>query len=475
MHPSVLLLSIGLLFGSECFATTGGATVVVLRGSAKTGDGKPLAEKQKVQPGTSVTTSARSFVRLLFADNTQLNVGPDTTMKIEATKAGEASLVDLVGGQIRAKVTKDPLAGKDGAPVKDKMVIKTKTAAMGVRGTDFNVSFNPQNNITALVTFEGNVAMAKISPGASPSAALQGGSGVQSVGAGQFSGSTPDQPQASIPVKISPAQLESLKGNDQFQGLGEKAQKQSALASPVPPGVDPKGFSSGSEQSLKETVARTVGEAALNSSIAEAKAKEPPAPKTLAPAEGFLDKSSGQYAPRAGGFIDLSSGRYIPPPAGSSFDPNTGVFVPPLAMGSLSASGMYVPPIGVTLDPVKGFVAETTPVAEGTRAPSGSTTTASSALIVAMNTSVRPEISTQAVTLDSSFSGGGGAVSGGMFAPPPPPPPPPGSLPPPPPGTDPITDRPVSGNCATDNTCGGTGSTTTPTSTNVNFQINVTD
>ena len=227
MRPFYFLMPVlGILSGIESQAAVNSATIVVLRGTAKTGEGKALAEQEKVNPGTTVITGARSFVRLLFVDSTQLNVGPDTTMKIEATKPGEASLVDLVGGQIRAKVTKDPLLNHDAsAPVKEKMVVKTKTAAMGIRGTDFNVSFNQQNNITALITFEGNVAMAKMAgPTASPMAALHQDQGVQSVGAGQFSGVQPDQPQASIPVKISPSQLETLKGTSEFKGLGAKSE-----------------------------------------------------------------------------------------------------------------------------------------------------------------------------------------------------------------------------------------------------------
>ena len=212
-----------------------------------------LFRSDKVSAGSTVITGQRSFVRLLFPDNTQLNIGPDTTMRIEPSKPGEASIVSLVGGQIRAKVTKDPLLNQGNSGAKEKMVIKTKTAAMGIRGTDFNVSFNPQNNITALITFEGNVAMTRLDPGTNPFSALQSGRGVQSVGAGQFSGVQPDLPQASIPVKISPSQLETLKGNDSFQGLGESAKKQDIGASPVPPGVDPKGFASGSERALQET------------------------------------------------------------------------------------------------------------------------------------------------------------------------------------------------------------------------------
>ena len=175
-------------------AVSGAATVVVLKGTAKNQAGKALKEKDSIDPGTTISTAPRSFVKLMFKDGSQMNVGPDTTMKIENTKPGEPGLVNLVGGQIRAKVTKDLLKGNEGDG-KDKLVIKTKTAAMGIRGTDFNVSFNGKNNSTALVTFEGNVVMAKISGNESPSSALNS-SEVKSVGAGQYSGANPEMAQA---------------------------------------------------------------------------------------------------------------------------------------------------------------------------------------------------------------------------------------------------------------------------------------
>lgn len=490
MRPFICMLLpavCGMLSGIESQAAIGAATVVMLRGTAKTANGKPIAEHDKVSPGTTVVTATRSFVRLLFPDNTQLNVGPDTTMKIETEKAGDASIVDLVAGQIRAKVTKDPMANHDGGPVKEKMVVKTKTAAMGIRGTDFNVSFNQQNNITALITFEGNVAMAKLDGAAGALAALHQDKGVQSVGAGQFSGVSPDQAQASVPVKISPSQLETLKGNSEFKGLGARQEKQAVMASPVPPGVDPKSFASGSEKSLQAAVAKAVGEGKLANAMAEAHKEEAPDAKNSAPPEGFLNKKTGEYAPRAGGFIDLASGRYVPPPAGSSFDANTGVFVPPRAMGSVDpVTGMYVPPKGVDLDPVKGFVAEAKPSAaavasadpSSARLPSSAAAAppppAVAALVTAMNTQSTPEASTKPVTMDSTFSGGGSAVNGGAYAAPTLPPPSTTPPPPPPKNTDPVADRPISNNCATDNSCGGVGTTTTaPTGSNVNFHINV--
>jgi hypothetical protein len=455
-----LLFCLFLSMGLSAHAAPEGATVILVRGTAKTSEGKTLALKDIVKPGTTVKTEAKSFVKLLFADQTSMNVGPDTTLKIEPTKPGDPSLVNLVGGQIRAKVTKDLLKGNDD---KEKMLVKTKTAAMGIRGTDFNVSFNNQNQVTALITFEGSVAMIKADPNESPFAALaRAGDSVQMVGAGQFSGAQPDREQASIPVKISPAQLESLKGNENFTGLGEKSSEKSAsMASPVPPGVDPKNFSSGAEKSIQSSLGNLAGGSGDSKPTDSSAAGGPPP-------EGFFNAKTGEYAPRAGGFIDLATGLYLPPPPGSSFDANTGVFVPPKAAGEFNpATGMYVPPKGVELDAVKGFVAEKT-----TAGPSGSPATPpppmAMAMVAALNFSTNPALAGQTATFTPLFA----PTAGGEMMPPPPPPLP-GTLPPPPPGgllppppKEP-TDDPTCTTCLQDNI------QQSPTNTNVQFNLTV--
>ncbi|MCO5142499.1 MAG: FecR family protein [Oligoflexia bacterium] len=457
---------VSLVLQIASFANSGDATVVLLRGTAKDQSGKALQLKDKVRQGSQIQTSARSFVKLLFSDNTQLSVGPDTTLKIEPAKAGDPSLVNLVGGQIRAKVTKDFIGNKENAanPGKEKMVIKTKTAAMGIRGTDFSVSYNQLNQMTALVTFEGNVAMAKLdNPNIDPMRALNLPN-VQSVRDGQFSGAQPDLPNASIPVKISPAQLESMKTNESFSTAPQTA-KSAAMASPIPPGVDPKAFVSSADRSIKASMNNMVGEARVNAMNA---------PQTNAarqpPPEGFFDPNTKTYAPRAGGFVDLASGRYVPPPPGSSFDPNTGVFVPPKAVGQFDpATGTYVPPKGVVLDPVKGFIAE--PVSQsGPRPASGANSAAQGQAIAAvLNANMNPANAGQSVTFEKTFSPNANQGAGFL---PPPPPPPPGSLPPPngnqlPPPPDQPVDNPFCPTCINDNV------NQNPVDTRVRFQINL--
>ena len=423
------------------------ATAVLVRGSAKLQIGDRVQElklQDRIPEGTVISTEARSFVKILFKDNSQMNIGPESKMKIEAMHAGEAGVVSIISGQIRSKVTKDLL--NQGSEDKSKLFIKTKTAAMGIRGTDFQVIYNTSNNVTSLVTFEGSVAMTKMEASnfntrdtSRLENMLHSGETVM-VGAGQYSGSNPNMPKASLPVKISPAQLETMKGSDSLSSRtsSNSTQTGNSSASPIPPGVDPKAFSS-SDKNLE------------NKSTNTRNANSPPP-------EGMYDAKTGNYAPRAGGFIDTKTGIYVPPPPGSAFDANTGVFVPPKVMGGFDPNtGNYVPPKGLELDAQKGFIAA--PTAAGTSAAN----TPATALLNQMNTSMQASSAGTSVTFQAM------AQAGPTMAPPPPPPP--GAAPPPAAMTqpkDPSVD-PYCPTCHQDNI----NTTQPPQNSTVKFNINV--
>lgn len=401
-----IILSMGLLIFSFS-AQAMEATVILVKGTVKTASGKVLVLKDKIPAGETVSTEPRSFVKLLFKDNSQLNVGPESSVKIEPTQEGEPGLVNLVSGQIRSKVTKDPLKSDQAY---DRFRVKTKTAAMGVRGTDFQVIYNGENENTSVITYEGTVAVA--SPDGRDPVFVQ---------PGQFSGISPEVTRPSVPVKVSPAQLESLKGNETMQALDPNtAQKSEGKSSPIPPGVDPRAFASGGDRSAAEQLG-------LTAAPVEAPSANAPPP------EGFFDAKTGEYAPRAGGLIDIKTGIYVPPPPGSAFDPNTGVYMPPAAMGKFDpATGSYVPPKGVELDAKKGFVPEGTKAnsanqgastnkpgtpGAGTQGAGKAPSTQVQAMLQFMNGAMDPaKAGTQA-----SFEAA--PMPGGMAPPPPPPPP----------------------------------------------------
>ena len=154
-----------LVFSKLIFANENNvAKVVILKGqvTAKLKDGTDIEVKvdQSFPEGVSLQTAQKSFVKLIFIDKSQMNLGPNSHLVINAFPKAEAGIITLVKGQIRSQVTKDYMDMDDKS--KSKLYIKTKTAAMGIRGTDFQVNFNADNQNTSLITFEGKVAMSHI-------------------------------------------------------------------------------------------------------------------------------------------------------------------------------------------------------------------------------------------------------------------------------------------------------------------------
>ncbi len=113
-----------------------------------------------ITEGSIVKTGPRSFVKLVFLDKSLMNLGANTGIKIASFTKNSPGIINLIRGQIRSQVTKDYMEMED--KNKSKLFMVTKTAAMGVRGTDFQVNFEDDAEETALVTFEGLVAMNKL-------------------------------------------------------------------------------------------------------------------------------------------------------------------------------------------------------------------------------------------------------------------------------------------------------------------------
>ena len=72
----------------------------------------------------------------------------------------KTGFISLIKGKLRTKVIK-----KGTKLTKDKssnsLFIKTNTASLGVRGTDFQVVYNAKNKVTSLLTYEGEVQISK--------------------------------------------------------------------------------------------------------------------------------------------------------------------------------------------------------------------------------------------------------------------------------------------------------------------------
>lgn len=300
-----------------------------------------LRLNDQLQEDTSIVTSEKSFVRVRFFDGSSLSIGPNSKAVINSFPKNDTGIITLLNGQLRAEVTKsnadDKQSNGDSIAVKDKskLIVKTRSAAMGVRGTDFQTGYNSTNKITSLLTYVGNVRMNKLNvdSGRREDSALFYGDDPKKldteinskaavdVERGQFSNVSDKTTNVTIPIQISPVQFTVLyKNSDLVQHKDEDAEKKELK-----------------DIDLKEWQV-----------IKGNKQKVPP--------EGVFDKQKKQFAAKAGGFLDFTTGQYIPPTSESNFDSQNGVYVPKDQGYIDSKTGQYFPPKGMKVDPLKGVV-----------------------------------------------------------------------------------------------------------------------
>lgn len=333
------------------------AEVVLLKGRATqlaphARSATTLQLGDKLQEDTSILTDEKSFVRIKFRDGSFVSLGASSKIVLVAMAKNDVSLISLLKGKLRTKVEKD-----NEASGLNKFYIKTRSAAMGVRGTDFQTIYNPENKLTSLVTFKGEVAMAKIDPNthqeldrldkqaASSSLEVErkedGRIEIQKsdvdsqlqmqkldkilntndavvVEAGQYSGASDNLKKTSIPVKINPTQFEVLLKN---QDLTEKK-----------------------IENLKSST--LIASSDVANLMVDSKADP----------QGFYNSSTGDFAPKSGGVVDLETGLYVAPDASAKFDDKSKVFLSDKIGGVDHETGQYVPPAGLRLDGQKGFI-----------------------------------------------------------------------------------------------------------------------
>jgi hypothetical protein len=117
----------------------------------------------KVLEGDTVITGADARAKIVMADRNVINVNSDTQLVITKYENDAASgkknvELNLLKGKVRNNVEQT----YDGE--KSKFLIKTPTAVAGVRGTQFLAGFNPQTQMTSIVTFKGSVTLASVGP-----------------------------------------------------------------------------------------------------------------------------------------------------------------------------------------------------------------------------------------------------------------------------------------------------------------------
>lgn len=139
------------------------AKVKILRGDVVAIEDKlekrVLRKGDWVKEGETIVTAKKSFVRLSFIDDSKVNLGPNSRVKIEQFKDDAPGVLNVVTGKIRAEVSKDYLKMQKN---KSKLFVRSSNAVMGIRGTDFLFSSNLKTKNTIAVLFEGSVVFNKL-------------------------------------------------------------------------------------------------------------------------------------------------------------------------------------------------------------------------------------------------------------------------------------------------------------------------
>lgn len=323
----------------------------VLRAKTGSFQARYLSTGQEVRENTVINSRKNSFARLRFHENSTLVVGPETNIKIESHKVDSPTIIYLSKGIVRPKIEKDLSTGES-----SKFYILTPTGMVGVKGTEFLVHYNDKNMKTSVLTFKGSVRFAMIDihdlkknkiyskkiekeytrdennnvrlkniqrtevPDHKKIQLALDKYFAKEVKPGQYSETVSSMNRSSLPILISPIQLNILfrNANLKYEYSNDKIEK-----------------------------------AALK--LIKKKTDIPFETPTTSPS-GIIDYANKEYAPKSGGFFDIRSGHYISPGKDSLFLKKVGLFIADSIGDIDSRTGQYIPPLGLELDPVRGFV-----------------------------------------------------------------------------------------------------------------------
>lgn len=115
------------------------------------GGSRPVARGSEIRVGETVNTQ-EGRAQMRFADGAFVSLQPQTEFKVEnyvfegRTSPNESAVMSLIKGGMRT------ITGLIGKTNRDGYKLQTSTATVGIRGTEFTVSYNADGSITAFVT-----------------------------------------------------------------------------------------------------------------------------------------------------------------------------------------------------------------------------------------------------------------------------------------------------------------------------------
>lgn len=248
----IIILLICLAFTLITFAAYPIASISIIKGNvyAKFPDSEQVVKLKKgikIPEKSVIQTEKNSFIRLLLIDKSQISLGPSSRIKITQYGAQKHGIISLLKGKLRSKVITNYL--EDNKKKSKKFYVKTKYAAMGVRGTEFLASYNRANGATSLITFSGEVAIntldhinyaRRVSTNELREVLSQQNTKI--VRKKEFSGVNARSSDPINPKRISTVQFETLRRND------GSLTKETKIRDHIPPLVNKSNFKNKSKK-----------------------------------------------------------------------------------------------------------------------------------------------------------------------------------------------------------------------------------
>jgi hypothetical protein len=286
---------------------------------------------QWLKEGTIVKTGSRSFARISFIDKSSMNIGPNSEIKIEKFSKNKAGVINVLSGKIRAKISKDYLGMKKG---KSKLFVKSRSAVMGIRGTDFIFTTSKKTGASTAVLFEGSVVFNKLNKGDNTRNLESIVNRGRRIRPGQFSIAVRGKNRATVPSKMSAKQFIKLDKNDKFKitdtAKGPQKRENNSM---VPPGLSGDVVMSDSKNLKKEI--NKISKQNVKSLLRDQNEEG------VEESKGFI--KGEDIKPADGSLVHLESGTVIPMGIDSNYDANSGQWNS-TTNGGVDQYGEYQPP-----------------------------------------------------------------------------------------------------------------------------------
>jgi hypothetical protein len=158
LQHTVLAMALAAIYPLQASAAPSAGVAQFIAGdvNVRRADGgtTPLVKGKDIESGQAILTGASGRAQVRFTDGGLVSLQPNTEFKVanyvdKADPKEDRFLVDLLRGSMRA------ITGLIGKRNRENYKVTTTTATIGIRGSGFNVGYNPDGSLGVTTEFDG--------------------------------------------------------------------------------------------------------------------------------------------------------------------------------------------------------------------------------------------------------------------------------------------------------------------------------